>query len=190
MLGAMRHEVWALLMVSQETQEALTDFFVSTEGFNRSKVRRNLHVTLYHARRKMNSVAEEEREVSIVTSLANWRFMVMAPGGENPRANIDTPNRSIGLRIQRNSEGGIRILKERARYTALETSAVLGRRPPSDTRRSAFGARHYQPHITVLRPGAGHSAKLSDHGARLREQPFPICFDRVVVRTKQIEGDS
>ena len=111
-----------------------------------------------------------------------WRFMTLAPGGENPRSDIDARRSNIGLRIQRKSGAYSDILSLRARFYTPEARILAPERTRSAERRNAFGARHHQPHITVLRARSGIDANLSTAGARLRATLPPLEFDQLVVR--------
>lgn len=74
------------------------------------------------------------------------------------------------------------LLNLRRRMLEHEAQAVLGRRSPITDKASAFGARHYQPHITALRPGTVSDPDLSKLGKLVRENIASIEFDRLVIR--------
>ena len=111
--------------------------------------------------------------------------MVMAPGGENPRIDHDPNKRSIGIRVRR-ADGATRELEAlRAQFYPHETTKVLGFRRPSTRMKNAFGARQFQPHITVLRPGSSVGQELTRVGEKLRKTIDEIIFDRLVVRCRK-----
>jgi hypothetical protein len=107
--------------------------------------------------------------------------MVMAPGGENPRPDVDPSINAIGVRIKRDAPGMQQIRAFRARFYPYETQDVLGVRRPSDHAKSAFGARHFQPHITLLRNGSNLDRDLTKIGNLFRASISPIGLNRLVV---------
>lgn len=125
----------------------------------------------------------------MVLAASETRFMVMAPGGENPRPELDPGKSKVGIRIHRQSSALPSILGYRDRLLSHETERVLGRRSPSTHRTNAFGARHFQPHMAILRAGSGVDRDLKVIGAPFREALNNLTFDRfaveVVTRTNE-----
>jgi hypothetical protein len=144
----------------------------------------NLHVTVYHARREITDLSDSKETVEVLIEPNSLRFMVMAPGGENPRGDIDPSQNPIGIRIKRNSAGTEKLLDLRSRFYRLETVEVLGSRKPSSHTRNAFGARYFQPHITLLRPGLPIDRDLAEIGTMFRKAVSPIRLDRFVVNNR------
>jgi hypothetical protein len=62
-----------------------------------------------------------------------------------------------------------------------ETPDVLGLRQPSNHIRNAFGARHFQPHITLLKKGFGLDRDLTKIGEAFRASISPIRLNRFIV---------
>ena len=110
--------------------------------------------------------------------------MVLAPGGENQRPELDPSKRSIGIRIRRAAGAASEIERLRARFYPHETRKVLGIRRPSTRMKNAFGARHFQPHISVIRPGSPIAGSLSSLGEALRGTIGELKLDRLVVRCR------
>lgn len=180
-----KYQVWALLFMEEGSERKLRDFFVNDCRVPAKCVRRDLHATIYHARRELVGLAESVDTVRIRVPGTELRLMVMAPGGENPRPDLDPAHRSVGIRIRR-ANGATKDIEElRALFYRHETPDVLGSRAPSSRRRNAFGARHFQPHITVLRPGSLVDRDLTKPGAKLREVIDEVVFDRLVIRCRQ-----
>jgi hypothetical protein len=175
------HGVWAILYMSRASQKNLRTFFRLELGIQDGYLEPNIHLTVYHARRKLPDVLPSRERVSIIVEPSYWRFMTMAPGGENPRPDIDTHRKKIGLRIQRKSPAYTQIMTLRSRFYDSEGRILAPGRTPSAERRNAFGARHYQPHVTVLKAGSGIDPDLTRAGARLRALLRPIEFDQFVV---------
>ena len=175
--------VWAILHVAEDSEREIRAFFIEHELIKPRLVRTALHLTVYHARRPLGLRVFNE-PVSIEIAPAALRLMTMTPGGENPRPDLDPARASIGARLQRADPGCQSILQLRQQFYPFETSQVLKNRPPSTARSNAFGARHYQPHITLLRPKTGIDRDLTMLGDRLRATIPPIRFDRLTVTTR------
>jgi hypothetical protein len=107
--------------------------------------------------------------------------MVLAPGGENPRPELDPSKLKVGIRIHRKSAARATILEFRRRLFQHETRQVLGTRAPSTDLRSAFGARSFQPHMALLRAGSGIERNLTPLGAAFRSALSELTFDRFEV---------
>lgn len=184
MLGPSNHTVWAMAFVSGESEMLLRDILINGLGLKPRLVRKNLHASLYHARRPIPGLRDYDESIDITVSGPELRMMSLAPGGENRRSDIDPSRHPVGVRIRR-AEGAAEPLETlRARFLELETERVLGRRAQSTLRTSAFGARHYQPHITLLRAGAWKDPDLSRLGQALRRDVPFLKFDRLVVRCR------
>ena len=60
--------------------------FLISQGIPKKAVHRRMHLTVYYARRFLPGLAEDlSTPISIELNVAETRFMVLAPGGENPR---------------------------------------------------------------------------------------------------------
>jgi len=184
-LPVQRTTVWALLMVRPDSEAKLHDFLVAELGIRRRFLRRQLHLTLYHARRPLPGLAPEEMPVDIQVPASRFRLMAMAPGGENPRPDVDMARVSIGLRVNRAASEADAIFRLRSRFYLHETPRVLGQRKPSHHRRSAFGARSYQPHINLIWGGSGLDPDLTKAGTLFRALGPLVAFDRLVVRVNR-----
>ena len=73
------------------------------------------------------------------------------------------------------------IMAFRQRLLVYETQAVLGNRRPSTHRTNAFGARHFQPHMALLKPGSGIDRDLTKLGKLFRDHVRDLTFDRFVI---------
>jgi hypothetical protein len=142
--------IWAMMMLDQPSQERIGEFFVRNFSIKRNSIKKQMHLTVYHARRPLLGIQNQEEDISVRIPTRDLRFMVMVPGGENRRPDVDPETSPIGLRVNRQSEAMDHILKLRQQLLEYETPKVLGQRKPSTARRNAFGARHFQPHVTVL----------------------------------------
>jgi hypothetical protein len=178
-------EVWAQLLLSDADCERLREFSIQTLGIKPRHVVKRMHITVYHARRPMPGLSSTLETVSVVVSASETRFMVMAPGGENPRPHLDPAARKIGIRVHRQSLAMPQIQDLRQRLLEYETPDVLGKRSPSTHRSNAFGARSFQPHMTLLRAGSGVNQDLTLIGVPFRQKVGDLHFDRFQIEIVQ-----
>jgi hypothetical protein len=174
----LRHEVWAQLFLCEKDTMRLREFLIDRFGVRSRHIVGRMHITVYHARRLMTGLQPTVESARIVVPASETRFMVMAPGGENPRPNLIPGQRKVGIRVQRKSVAMSLILGLRERLLLHETRAVLGVRRPSTHRTNAFGARSFQPHMTLLRAGSGVQPDLTTLGTPFREHVGDLTFDR------------
>lgn len=180
-------EIWASLRVSERSEAAILETLTQKCGIAPNKLHSDLHLTVYHGRRHLAGLIEGDRPVSITADTATTRFMVMAPGGENPRPDLDPRRRSVGIRFNRRNRAIERIQEIRASVSRLETEKTVRGRTPTDAKRNAFGARHFQPHITLIKRGGNVHHDLSKLGIVFRAELQEIEFDlfRIEVRDNQ-----
>lgn len=176
-----RTEVWAKLMLSDQDAGRLHDFFVREFNVKPGRIVSSMHITVYHCRRPMRGLAPLSEAAHVVLPVADTRFMVMVPGGENPRPELNPALLTVGIRVHRQSDVLQEIRQYRRRLLEFETPHVLGRRPPSSDKWSAFGARAFQPHMSILRPGSHVDRNLNHIGALFRDTIGDLTFDRFVV---------
>lgn len=170
-------EVWAQLVLSKDDQERIHSFLVNEYGVRSSAVVKHMHVTIYHARRPLPGVQMLREHVDVRIQSKDFRFMVMAPGGENPRDDLEPSLCKVGVRLHRQSAARPVIDEYRARLISLETRKVLGARKQSNRTTSAFGARSYQPHMTLLHPKNHVPRDLTLLGKAFREKLGVIRFE-------------
>lgn len=177
----MQHAVWVTALLSRRSESMLRDVFLKVLKFPHDAIKKDMHVTIYHARRHLPGLGNSRESISVVVPGSELRAMAMAPGDENPRADVDPRTCMIGLRIRRANGATTEIEVLRSRYYSFETKEVLGIRVPSNRLRSAFGARHFQPHVSVLRSGSVADTNLSILGEAIRSHVDHITLDRLVV---------
>lgn len=173
-------EVWAQLFLCDADCARISDFFVSA-GLKKRCVVRRMHLTVYHSRRPLPGVVDVSEPVSVVLAAAGTRFMVLAPGGENPRTELEPGKLRVGIRVQKQNATLSAILQFRDRMLRFETPRVLGSRAPSTRNNNAFGARNYQPYVALLRPGSKIDRDLTSIGSRFREALVDLTFDRFAI---------
>lgn len=175
---ATKIEVWAQLWLRAEDCARIRELLISENLVKPKSIIPNMHLTVYHARRPMPGLSPVNQLVTIVVPAAQTRFMVLAPGGENPRLELEPRLCKVGVRIQRSNVARAEIQAFRDQLLAHETPNVLGGRHPSTSQRNAFGARHFQPHIALLRPGSRIDRDLTKTGALFRRRIEHLTFDR------------
>lgn len=177
-------DVWAAAYLSKDSEKEIHNFFVNRVGLRTSILKSKLHVTVYYARRALSGLIGREEKIDIKIDPTNLRFMPMAPGGENPRSDIDIGMHEIGVRIKRGTPERLDLERLRANFYAFETPAVLEGRRASTNTRNAFGARNYQPHITLLKKGCRIEGSLRNLGEQFRMSMTQLRLDRFVIRTR------
>ena len=178
-------EVYALLWLTRRCEANIVDF-LRLWGIPEGSIQRGMHLTVYYARRLLPGLSQHEpsRRVSIDADVKETRFMVLAPGGENPRPQLQPAKRSVGVRLTKRNTAIERIQALRRELIALETSRVVGRRKPSTAWTSCFGSRHYQPHIKLLRPGSEIDRDLTSIGENFRKCFTTIEFGKYKIVTR------
>jgi hypothetical protein len=109
--------------------------------------------------------------------------MVMAPGGQNPRPEIDPAKNKVGIRLTSRNSALEDIYRLRERVCYYETAETIGQRRPSNRKYNAYGALWYQPHMTLLQPGTRIDRDLHEIGAAFRSNFQYIRFDTFAIRT-------
>lgn len=185
MAVATQFEVWAYFCLSRKSEEDICSFFADEFDIPPDLVERNMHLTVYHARRPMFELQELHKPCRFSVDTMDFRFMVMAPGGENPRPELDPGKRKVGVRIIKSSPFRQRIYEYRNDILEHENGQVLGNRKPSNNHRNAFGARHFQPHITLLRSGTYIDRDLTIMGDAFRDAIPEISFSKYVIKKRK-----
>lgn len=183
-----RTEIWAQLKLCADDCKRVRELLITELGFDRRFVFRDFYLRVYYARRPLRGVGSVTEVAHVVLPVAATRLMVLAPGGENPRPELDPATHMIGFRIQRANPARSVIMEYRARLLVHESVRVRGRRLPSDHRWNAFGARHFQPHFALLRPGSGVGRDLRLVGVPFRERFKELAFDQFVIKVIRKES--
>ena len=177
-------EINAILWVSKASEEQLRSFFVDSLGIKKSRLQSGLHLTVYHGRRVLPTLTEQDEAVNVVLPTVETRFMVLAPGGENPRDDLDPNSLPVGIRLTKRNPAVPAIQDLRHQIYSKENKRALGQRPRTTAWRNAFGSRHYQPHIQLLKPWHKIGAQLQEVGALFRSKVKVIEFDRFQVEAR------
>ncbi len=179
-------EIYALLFVDYESDQLIRDILMYDRVVEEQAIANTLHLTVYYARRLIPGIENKSGGCNIDVDVSETRFMVLAPGGEYPRLELEPSKRSVGIRLTRRNKARTAIESLRERLYSLETPEVIGYgRRPTDARTSAFGARHYQPHIKLLKPGNGIDRDMTILGAACRSEIEVIRFDRFEIKVNK-----
>lgn len=180
-----RIEVYALLWLTRECEGRIRDFLHSA-GVPISAIRGGLHLTVYYARRWLPGLSLMTKRVAIKADVFETRFMVLAPGGENPRPELNPARRSVGIRLTKRNSAIAQIQEMRRSIYELETPRVVGTRKRTTAWTNCFGARHYQPHITLLRPGSEIERDLRPLGESFRSAFNEISFGKYEIKVRSL----
>ena len=176
------YEVYAILWGTRTCEERIARFLLDKCDIPQGAIQRGLHLTVYYARRPLPGLVEESQRVHINANVDETRFMVLAPGGENPRPDLEPSRCSVAIRLTRRNQAIAEIQRLRKSVYRLETNEVVGNRTATTTWRNCFGARHYQPHIKLLRPGSEIKRDLADIGTIFRSEIEQIEFGKFQIR--------
>lgn len=176
-----KFEVWAQLRLCPNDLALIRDILAFKLHIKPKAIVQRMHITVYHARRPMWHLEPTDEIVNLVIPTEGTRFMVMAPGGENPRPELEPAKRKVGIRIQRKNIARPKILRFRDRLLIHETSEVLGNRRRSTHTSNAFGARNFQPHMALSRPDNGIDRDLTRLGVLFRNEIKSLTFDRFLI---------
>jgi len=130
----------------------------------------------------MHGIEAGIEPTSIELSTSETGFMLLTPGGENARPELDPETAAVGVRVHRRSLALPAILTFRERTVAFETHEVPGARSLSTHRRSAFGPRWFQPHVALPKPGSAIGENLGTVGIQFRKVVDSLTFDRFEIK--------
>ena len=180
--GSRRYDVYGLLWVNSDSAATIRDALSESCGIPRRAIAANLHLTVYHARRHLPGLFPRQETVDITAEVHETRFMVLAPGGENPRPDLEPSKRSVGIRLTKRNTAIPEIQLLRSSMYGLETPRVVGSRKKTTAWTNCFGARAYQPHVKLLYPGRLVALDLTATGRTFRSALSSIRFDRFQVK--------
>ena len=137
-------EVYALLRHSRRFEANIAEFLTAW-GMPHRSIQRGMHLTVYYARRPLPGLPRHQppRRVAIEADVMETRFMVLAPGGENPRPELEPAKRPVGTRLTKRNTAIEQIQALRREMLSFETPQVVGQRKPSTAWTSCFGSRQY-----------------------------------------------
>ena len=183
---ANKYEIWAQIFLSTEDCERKKEFFVNEIGIKPYFVISQMHLTFYHSQVLIPEIHPIEKEIYLILPASETRFMVMIAGGENPIPGVDPGMNKVGIRIHRRSSILEEIFEMRNELTRFETPEIIGERSPSSRKKSAFGARYFQPHMSLLKPRSGIGSDLTIVGELFREKMGDLVFDKYKIEVVPI----
>lgn len=169
---------FVFLYLSPECEKAISVFFEKEIGILPEFIQKKMHLTVYLNKHPNCSFRNDKIKVDITANVDETRFMVFAPGGENPRPNIDPSNRSVGIRLTKRNDAIPEILEIRRGFYKLEPKFTT--RSNTTDSRNAFGAKNYQPHIKFLNSGNNIGHDLSPIGQKFRDKFKVLKFTSLV----------
>ena len=178
------YEVNAILWVSAYSEAQIRKFLSEVCGVKKKRLQSGLHLTVYHSRRPIPGLREGDQPLQIIADTLETRFMPLAPGGENPREDIDPQAHPLGIRLTKRNKAIKEIQMLREQISRLETKIVRGTRNPTTAWKNSFGSRIYDPHIALLRPWYKINATITEIGALFREEIQQIEFDLFQVQAR------
>ena len=93
------YQIFALLFLNKKNEEEISHVLTNICKIPKECVQRRMHMTIYHSRRPLPGVSFGSWSENIKANIDETRFMVLAPGGENPKANLIPSERSVGIRL-------------------------------------------------------------------------------------------
>lgn len=171
--------LFVLAYLERSTEKRICEFFCDT-GVPMEAIQKGMHLTIYHSQVPLLSDIPEQSRISVIANVDETRFMVMAPGGENSKPNLAPTRRSVGIRLTKRNSAIPEIIQFRRNAYKLEPE-FRARKNTSDWT-NAFGARHFQPHIKLLRPGNGLDHNLTEIGKKFREHFDELKFSKIAVK--------
>ena len=171
-----------LLYTSHKDQERCSEFFRSEVCVDPNVIARGMHLTVYSSNLSLTELQGVDEKTSIVILTDKTRFMVMAPGGEKSRPDINPLCHKIGFRIQKSSPAAVAVAELRERMVAVEQEFLACAHETASKVKISAGA-NFQPHITVLFPGHGVS-DISTMATKFRSEIESISFDRFKTKVR------
>ena len=171
------YKFFILLYLSFGDQKKIQRFLEDELSVPKHCIERDMHLTIYHSRRPPKDYIRKDFNTSIKMDVKETRCMVLAPGGENPRPNLVPGRRSVGVRLTKRNSAIGQILD--IRRDAYKHEEIFRNRKNSTDWTNAFGSRHFQPHLKLMRPGNGLDFDLTALGERFRQEFLELEFSKV-----------
>ena len=178
------YRLFGILWVTRRCEALISDLLVDECGIPKEAIQHGFHLTVYESRRPIPGVAPTSQAAEFYAETSESRFMVLAPGGENPRPELEPRRRSVGIRLTKRNRAIEPILNLRRDLYRRETQETTKNRKATTDWTNAFGARHYQPHIKLLRPGSDIDRDLTKIGELFRAEISRVEFDKFEIRVR------
>lgn len=178
------YEVNAMLKVAKDSERQIRSFLTECTGVKPTRIQSGLHLTVYHGRRPLPGLEEGVWPIDVVADTDEIRFMVLGPGGENPRPELDHRSRSVGIRLTKRNRAIADIQRLRKSVYGFESREVVGDRKATTAWKNCFGSRHYQPHVQLLKPWNKMRQGLTELGTLFRFAVGQIHFDEFQIESR------
>ncbi len=176
-----RFRVYAALWVSRETRQALTRVLTDNCGIQEESICSDFHLTVYFSNWSLPGVNSRYETVEICADIAETRFMLCVPGGENKKEGVKPNEHSVGIRLTKRNSAINDIQKLRASLYKLETGEIVGNGTSTTAWKNSIHPLNFQPHIKLLQPGSNIDKDLYEVGQKFRSCGNDLVFDRFQV---------
>lgn len=122
------YEIYGILWVTRICEARIADLLSYKAGIPTEAVQRGMHLTVYYGRRPLLGLTHQSLPVKIFADASETRFMVLAPGGENPRPNLEPSRRSVGIRLTKRNTAIRQVLELRRSIYQSEPARWPGNR--------------------------------------------------------------
>ncbi|MDC0418896.1 hypothetical protein OAM15_04650 [Pelagibacteraceae bacterium] len=181
-----KYSLYALLWVDKDSEKEISDVLKYKCGVGEEHIQRRMHLTIYHSRRRLIEIKRSKTYETIKVDVKETRFMVLSPGGENPKKNIDPNNNPVGIRLTKRNIAIPRLVQLRRSLYKNENENVLkNRRHRTTDWKNAFGSNHFQAHILMIRPGNRIDKKLTNIGKIFRQELKYIYFNKFEIKDRK-----
>ena len=179
------YNFYALLWIDKENEKKIANILKNKCGVSEEYIQRGMHLTIYHGKRRLPGIKPSRTYEIIKSNVNETRFMVFAPGGENPRKDINPNKKPVGIRLTRRNIAIPRLLELRRSIYKHENETVLkNRRQRTSDWKNAFGSSHYQAHIVMIRPGSNINKNLTVLGKIFRKELRNIYFRKFEIKER------
>ena len=112
------------------------------------------------------------------------RFMVMSPGGDNPRNKKSVHRSKIGIRFTKRSPLFNELDAIRQHLSFLDNQALPLTSSNTGRNDNAYGVKRFIPHITLINRNNNLPNNLHGLGAKFREDIREITFSDIKIEVK------
>ena len=177
------YNIYALLSLDEDSEKEISDVLEKKCGISKKHIQRQMHLTIYHGQRKLPGINSSTTYEIIKANVNETRFMVMAPGGENFRKNINPARRPVGIRLTKRNIAIPKILElRRSIYKHENQTPIKNWKQKTSDWKNAFGSSHYQAHMTMIRPDSNINKNLMLIGKIFRNELKTIHFRKFHIK--------
>jgi hypothetical protein len=175
-----KYNLYVLMYLNFDDENKIISFFEDKFNIPTNNIVRGMHITLYHSLIPINLPIKDKNIISIDVDVEETRFMVMVPGGENVKENILPSSKGIGIRLTKRNIAISKILE--IRRNIYQNEPILKTRKNTSDWKNAFGAKNFQPHMTLLKPGNNIPSDLTEVGNLFRKNFKQLNFKKLIIK--------